>query len=263
MPALMRRFGLLSLLMLVLAACGGNVPGASSRGQPLALLVPLYAWPQPGNPADPFRRVASAAAQVPVTVILNPNNGPIAPPPPEFLQTVQALHAAGVQALGYVATGFGARAPAAIVQDIYTWQGYGVDGIFLDEVATNMAAHYTSLCRTARGMFPVAVLNPGAPVSAAYLDARNGCTAAVMFEDTETRWQTASPATPTLPPARLAALVHSSLADPAAMQRDLNLAVQRGFGMVFVTDGRLPNPWGALPGYWDQEVSVARALRVR
>ena len=250
-------------LAMVLAACSGSAPGTPPRAQPLALLVPLYAWPQPGTPSDPFQRVVQAAAQVPVTVILNPNNGPVLPPPPAFLQTVQALHAAGVQALGYVATGFGARAPAAIVQDIYAWQGYGVDGIFLDEVATNMAAHYAGLCRTARNLFPTVVLNPGTPVSGAYLEPQRGCTAAVMFENTEARWQAAAPATSPLPAARMAALVHSGLADPVAMQQDLNLAVQRGFGMAFVTDGRLPNPWGSLPSYWDQEVAVAAGLRVR
>lgn len=258
---------LLVVITILLSSCGGDASSGSLSGsntkQPLTLLVPLYAWPQPANPLDPFRQVAQASNASSIIVILNPNNGPITPPPLEFLSTINTLHSAGIRVIGYVATGFGMRAQSLILQDIQSWRAYQVDGIFFDETAQGIPSHYTPLCRAARQYFSLNILNPGAVISAAYLDPGNGCNVAIMFEDSEANWQTSVPPIPALSPGNLAMLAHTGVADPAVMQQDLQLAVQRGFGMVYVTDNTLPNPWASLPVYWSAEVNAARNLFVK
>ena len=255
---------LIAGMTILLASCGGGgKASAGNAGQPMTLLVPLYAWPQPANPLDPFRQVAQTSNGASVIVILNPNNGPIAPPPTEFLTTVNTLHGAGVKVVGYVPTGFGARAGSFILQDIQAWRAYGVDGIFFDEVAQGMPAHYATLCQAARQHFSMNILNPGTVVSAAYVDPQNGCNVAVMFEDVEANWQATAPPAPAIGAAGLAMLAHTGAPDPAIMRHDLQLAARRGFGMAYVTDGTLPNPWAALPAYWSAEVATAKSLRVK
>ena len=41
----------------------------------------------------------------------------------------------------------------------------------------------------------------------------------------------------------------------------LSRAIDLGAGWVFTTDGTAPNPWGALPSYFDQEVTALRKLQ--
>ena len=46
------------------------------------------------------------------------------------------------------------------------------------------------------------------------------------------------------------------------MMADVALAAQRNVGYVYVTDQTLPNPYGELPSYWDQEVAAISAASV-
>ncbi len=46
------------------------------------------------------------------------------------------------------------------------------------------------------------------------------------------------------------------------MMADVALAAQRNVGYVYVTDETLPNPYGQLPSYWDQEVAAISAASV-
>ena len=40
------------------------------------------------------------------------------------------------------------------------------------------------------------------------------------------------------------------------MREVVALARDRGAGLLFVTDGVMPNPWDRLPAYWHQQVSL-------
>jgi hypothetical protein len=48
---------------------------------------------------------------------------------------------------------------------------------------------------------------------------------------------------------------------PDLASHALSTAVGYGAGWVFATDGAQPNPWGALPSYFDQELTAVRQLQ--
>ena len=58
-----------------------------------------------------------------------------------------------------------------------------------------------------------------------------------------------------------AALVHETgELSAAGAQAQLQRARQFGYDYAFFTDGRVPDPWGALPGYWEHEANAVRKL---
>ncbi len=255
---------IVALAMLALGGCGGGGGQGqpAPQGQAMAMFVPLYIWPDTANPNGAWRQVANAASLAPVTAVINPNSGPVLPVPQAFLDGIRVLQAAGVRVLGYVPTGFGARAESAIHADMDAYlRQYGVDGIFLDEVETTNPARFSRLCSHAGAGF--IVLNPGAAFPNAYLS--GFCPAAVVFENTEQAWQThrLSAENATLAPAALIALVHSGVPDPAAMAADLDHARALGVAGVFVTDRPFgPNTWNTLPSYFSQEAARIGTMRV-
>lgn len=83
---------------------------------------------------DGWAKVIKAAMYVSV-VLLNPDSGPGTSKEQDFATVVQQSQAAGVQVLGYIASGYGTRAIADLLSEINLYKGwYGVDGIFVDEM---------------------------------------------------------------------------------------------------------------------------------
>ncbi len=60
-------------------------------------------------------------------------------------------------------------------------------------------------------------------------------------------------------PERFCHFVNSVPASDASAA--LSRAAANGAGWVFVTDGMDPNPWGALPSYFDDELAGIKALQ--
>jgi hypothetical protein len=50
------------------------------------------------------------------------------------------------------------------------------------------------------------------------------------------------------------------LSDGKRVPDILRRAVSQRAGLVYVTDGHMPNPWLALPRYWDEELARFPAL---
>lgn len=189
----------------------------------------------------------------PRLVIMNPHNGPGAEPYPAFRAALPAARRAGVQVLGYVHTRYGTRPAAEVVADVQRYRDwYGVDGIFLDEAASDAGhvGYYAELAgqaRTAGVRF--IVVNPGVVPARGYFDVAD---VVVTYEGPYAGYDDATARPPAwldrLPAAATAHLIYGATRDQALQ------AVAAGrAGHVYATSGELPNPWATLPDYLGQE----------
>jgi hypothetical protein len=53
-----------------------------------------------------------------------------------------------------------------------------------------------------------------------------------------------------------------NVATAATMTNDVNLAIARNVGWIYVTGDNGANPWDTLPAYWTNEVNYVRALNL-
>ena len=233
----------------------------------LSILVPLYSYPSWYNPPTYlWDDVAAAANQVPLTVIINPNSGPDGGPPnSDFVVGLNDLRSAGVTILGYVYTSYGARNITNVKADIDLYdQHFNIHGIFLDEVAntTNQLSYYTQLYAyiKSRPHLSLVFANPGTHTDEAYIATPTADTT-VIFE-TDTGWPQYVPDAyvSNYPAARFAALPYAASTE-ALMRSNIDLAVQRNVGFIYVTNDGGSNPWDTLPSYWTQEVAYVKAYR--
>lgn len=192
---------------------------------------------------------------------MNPASGPGLQRDPNYAAAVKQAHAAGAKVLGYVHTSYAARPGAAVQAEVTaykTW--YGVDGVFVDEVATDAGSlpYYQNLAtfiRTTPGR--LVELNPGTVPDAGYFSVGDSV---VVFEgDYQSYQTTVFPAwLSKQPPRKVAHLVYAA-PDQTALTTTLRLAQARGAGRVYVTNDTLPNPWDTLPPYWAQQTGALAA----
>ncbi|MET9413666.1 spherulation-specific family 4 protein [Streptomyces klenkii] len=209
------------------------------------LLVPLYVHPA----ADPAAWAALAEAAPRLhSVVLNAADGPGQRPDPAFRTAAARLRGAGVPLLGYVDTGYGHRAPRAVVGDIRRHRRwYGVDGVFLDQVPAHAAPlpHYRRLVLLAKALGArTAVLNPGTHPDPGYARIAD---LLVTFEGTWEAYRRVAvpPWTADHPPARFCHLVY---AVPPGRAADVaRTAAGRGAGVHCAVPGEGTNPWRAAP----------------
>lgn len=231
------------------ALCLAQISQAASReGQ--HLVIPAYFYP------GPLWEQATAAAPKVGAMIMNPNSGPGAAPNPDYVAAVNKARAAGIRVLGYVHTSYGARDASVVKAEIDAYKDwYSVDGIFLDETASGVAAlpYYQELAGYIRARpGKLIMLNPGVVPDERYLGVGD---VVVVFEGTYSSYQEFQ--LPrwvfTYPANRFAHLVYG-VATTKAMKNTLSLSQKRNAGSVYVTEDDLPNPWDTLPGYWKQEL---------
>ena len=128
------------------------------RAQCVGTLVAAYVPPE-----------AFAALPGSHTLIVNPASGPGERPSAAYRWAISRAQANGSRVLGYVATTYAKRDPAAVEADAERYRAwYGVDGIFLDEVTHDEAdlPYYQGL----RIEAPLLVLNPGMVPARGYFD---------------------------------------------------------------------------------------------
>lgn len=188
-------------------------------------------------------------------VVVNPASGPGDERQPRYRALVEALRRAGRRVLGYVATGYGARSPAAASADVDRWESwYGVDGVFLDEAASGPEelSYYDALARHARSARNrLVVVNPGTVPEPRYFVVAD---VVVTFEgpfDLYARERARMPAwLERVPAERIGHLVYA-----ASHRQALTAATAAGVhaGYLYLTSGALPDPWRALPPYLDDE----------
>jgi hypothetical protein len=215
------------------------------------VLVPLYIYP-----GAAWSTVAQAKQQypsVPVVAIINPASGPGRRSQAAYVQGVATLHAAGVVVLGYVHTSYGKRPIGIDEQEISKYhRWYAVDGIFLDEMAYTHGheSYYSALTAYVKGLgMQTTIGNPGTDTLASYVGTVDSI---VIYE---------SAGYPSL--SFLAGGFHqqypkSNFGFIAYAVATLNPSFDQQaavyVGYEYVTNGTLPNPYGALPPYFTQLV---------
>lgn len=232
-----------------------------SQAQPiLEALVPAYFDPLV-NPAA-WHTLAASAQKIPLTVIMNPNSGPGTVQDDSYVTAVQNLRLAGGHVLGYVATGYGTRPMADVINDINLYVSwYAVDGIFIDEMSNDANnshyAYYQSIYDQIKTINPNyrVIGNPGTQTEATYLALPTADTL-LVFEDTARSYNKYVPSAWNADYNRqyFAHLVYS-MTSSSKIGQYLNLATSRNAGLVYLTNDSGANPWDRLPGYWDAEVN--------
>ena len=237
----------------------GAAPGVVALG----ILVPAYFYPTSGGY---WSALNQAAARVPLVAIMNPNNGPSTSVNSDYTSAVNALRNAGGRVIGYVYSSYTARSVTEVKADIDRYHAfYTIDGFFIDEM-TNDAdaghlAYYEDLyqhIKAKRSSYFV-VGNPGINTSATYL-LRPTVDALVTFEsNTGYSAYVPDPWTQTGPATAFTHLCYD-VAAPGTMTNDVQLAVARNAGYIYVTDDRGSNPWDTLPSYWLAEVGFVETI---
>ena len=252
------KLSLMVKVTLLMAAAGG------ARAAGIALLVPAYFGPSSGY----WDQLSLAAPRVPLVAIANVFNGPgnDSAPRAEYVRVMKSVRDAGGQVIGYVYSQYGARAAEVVKADMLKWhQFYPLDGFFVDEMSnvpnTGILDYYAGLANYARSLKPQYQMmgNPGTNTEEAYR-IKNTADVFTIFEGSS-GYTNFVPAgwTQKYPAFQFAHLLYA-ITGASAMQTNLNLAVSRRAGYVYITDDVLNNPWDRLPTYWTQEVAAVEEL---
>jgi hypothetical protein len=257
----MRRLTLLAAFLLAVA---------SARAGDLQILFPLYSYPNWYQPASYiWDDVAAAASTVPITAIINPNNGPDGGAPnSDYVHGMGDLAAGGVTMIGYVYTSYGnttLRPLADIKTDIDLYDQFytGVSGIFLDEVSSDSAdvAYYQAIYDyiQAKPNLTKVFANPGTNTDEGYISGPAADTT-VIFENTS-GWSGYVPDSYVVNYSNQKfAGLFLNIPTVAGMEAAVDLAVERNIGYVFATNDTTPNPFNSLPSYWADEVAYVASV---
>jgi hypothetical protein len=191
-------------------------------------------------------------------VIVNPASGPGDALDARYASAVENARNRGLVVLGYVDSDYGAIAIDNIADQSSRHQSwYAVDGIFIDRVAPDDSSlpYYAEIAQRVHDAGLSVAFNAGQP----HVDPRYAEVAdhVVVFEGPLStyrecrfpRWSHDVASN------RLWHLVYG-VATAAEMQSVVAHATANNAGIVYVTDGILPNPWDHLPPYWDLERQV-------
>ena len=165
----------------------GNMGSKTSktRKKDVEVLMPIYLYPNEEN-MNIYRRVVKR--NVPMTVIINPNNGSDAvnAPNSDWRKVVKATQ--HVNTVGYVHLSYMKRDISLVKKEIqgYARNGWNVGGIFFDETPSDRSRLEVirELSEFTREIFDKddvkIFLNPGVPVHEKYFELADGI---VIFED--------------------------------------------------------------------------------
>jgi hypothetical protein len=234
----------------------------SARSEGVALLVPAYFAPSSGY----WGQLAMASQRVPLVAIANIFNGPGgATPRADYVQAMKSVRDSGGQVIGYVYSQYGARAADVVKADMQRWHElYSLDGFFVDEMAnapnTGLLDYYAGLVAYARSLKPQyqVIGNPGTNTEEAYR-IRNTADVLTIFEGSSSYTNFVPAAwTQKYPTYQFAHLLYA-ISGADAMRTNLDLAISRRAGFIYITDDVLQNPWDRLPTYWVEEVNAVEA----
>jgi Spherulation-specific family 4 len=265
----------------VIIANSNLLPAHSLKTQPkvslvkqqakLNILIPLYIYPN-WYDRDKYiwKQVVVAAKKVPITAIVNPNNGPNgAPPNLDYQQGIKDLRQAGVRIVGYVHSNYGKRNLKLVKADIDLYiKHFNIDGIFVDETASSKDKldYYRKIYQHIKSQDKSleVIINPGTDLDESYLK-KPVADVAVIFENDLQVWGKYQPPVyqKNYSASHFAALVHTA-ANSKVMKGILDRAANSNFGYIYITNDSTNtannNPWDSLPSYWQAEVDYIQKL---
>lgn len=247
----------IGILAIIGSACGGGgtnslqapaiTPSPASSAK-TGIIIPLYV--DPGPIWDQVIAQKEAHPRVPFLLIANPNNGPGSAPDPNYSSYIAKAQGVGIVILGYVYTSYGTRPIAAVETEIAMYRSwYGINGIFLDEMATNDASYYAALTAYAHtsSLFPV-VGNPGTDASAA------AGTDIINFYEAQgypTLSFLSSPAHTAVQASTWSYIAGDVPFDPSTLDATLPYV-----GWLYATDAPEPESYVGLPSYWSALITA-------
>ena len=203
------------------------------------ILIPFYHYPQEED-EEVQRLIAykKRFANVPVIVIINPNNGNFHKTQHNFASMIKSLHEANISVVGYVYTSYAKRPLKEVQQRIQAWIRYykpfGVEGIFVDEVNASKQnlKYYRAIAQTIARTFSLSIFNPGVEADFLY-----------DLADIVVTCENSSISSPPLSDKRNALLLHS------VKEFGKYRPFLKYYEYVYCTPFRLPNPWNRLSSY--------------
>lgn len=249
-----------------------------------AVLVPAYVYPLPGA-WDPLYMAIESHPDVTFHIIINPNTGPGgALPDSSYITALQTLRTfSNVILLGYVHTSWATRNSDLVFADVadyanWATSGYGLDGIFYDEVAQQMTTSiYTYMANitcyaketihtSALNSIPMVYFNPGAIPDVRYYTLADYI---AVFEDSFANYLVAAETLETsmegIPMARSAFIIHTLSSGWTQAQISsfvTTLGITDQIGSIFLTDvAGTANPYGQFSDDFATFVNGVDALR--
>ena len=225
-------------------------------------MIPAYFYPG-GDGLAEWERLLKAPVPANVVLIANPSSGPGTVTDEKYLRVFDEATKRGFTLIGYVSTQYGKRPAEQVREEIDRWLRLypGVQGVFFDEQASGIdrVDYYAALydyARKQRGLRLV-VSNPGTICAEEYV-ARPAADVVCLVESAKAFGQFRPPPwAGQYPASRFAALV-CQLGDPEGMKQSLQEMAEKHVGACYLTDEKLPNPWGRLPRYWEAELDALR-----
>lgn len=245
-------YALIAVVFLAVASVPLALPAAASTSEPsTGLIVPLYIYP--GSAWTTLISEKEANPSVPITAVVNPDNGPGATYSSTYDSWIVDLRDAGINVLGYVYTSYGARSLSSIEADIAAYkQMYSVNGIFLDQMSSQPGYQslYSSATAYAHSLgLNTVVGNPGTSVPPSYygtvdilLIYENAGIPAMSTMADSTNGGTRSEF----------AIVSYDV--PSVTAAEVSLDAQYASN-IYMTSGLYPAPYSALPSYLPTLVS--------
>lgn len=211
--------------------------------------------------------MTAAADEVPITAIMNPGNGPGNNVDSNYVAAVNAFRAAGGRVIGYVYSSYGSRPLAQVTADIdnyATW--YGIDGIFVDEMANTGPAqrldYYRNIYNHVKSTDPAweVMGNPGTHTIEQYLTWPTA-DRFMVHENVGSSYPSHVPSAwnANYDSQKFVHLIHTE-SSAATMEEYLRLALTRSTGGIYITNDVMNNPWDTLPSYWQAEVDAVAAI---
>ncbi|WP_371577046.1 spherulation-specific family 4 protein [Streptomyces sp. NBC_01314] len=233
--------------------------GIASTGLRLGFGIPGYAHPL----VAPLEWGELTRPRTPLHwVVLNVSDGPGTRPDPHCLEAAGRLRNAGVRVLGHLDLTHGARTFAEIASDARRYlDWYRIDGFLLDRCPTERSA----LPETGRTVNALRVLLGGGHIvlghgthpHPGYVETADQL---VTFSGpwNDYRWSQVAEWTADHPPERFCHFVHG--VPRGHLDEALRIARWQGAATIYFTDrtdrGGRTDPWEAMPGYWDDIVSM-------
>lgn len=223
------------------------VPAEKTTG----VIVPLYTDP-PSTYWDKLIDVKTLHPQVPMIVIINPDNGPGNFINENYTAVIQKMKSTGIIVLGYIFTDLGKRDHTAVVKDVdkyKTW--YNVNGILFDQMATaaGKEGYYKNLSDYAKSQgLSFTVGNPGTAIPESYVG---------IVDNMITYENAGLPILQSLDGWHLKYNKKEfsiTSYDVVALNQSYVINASKYVGYIYISDRNLPNPWDSLPSYFNELV---------
>jgi hypothetical protein len=242
------------LLVMTCVPVYANSAQASTQST-TGVIIPLYSYP--GSSWNAIIQGRIAHPNVPIVAIVNPGDGPGSSANPTYQTWIAKLQAAGVTVVGYVYTSYAARSIASIETDMSHYKAwYGVNGIFFDEMSNILGeqTYYSTLNTYADSLgYSLTVGNPGAHVPAAFI----GSVDLIVIYESPGAPSTANLATASM---GLSKSNFAFIAYDTGLSSSYVTSAAAYVSYMYLTDGGMPAPYGALSSYYSSLVGDLSAI---